>query len=61
MREAERSELRQRFAADSALSEKEATAGGKTYSLAPTFDYLDKRVSGRKVRHRRAQAWRASK
>ena len=60
-REAEQSELRQRFATDSALSEKEAMASGKTYSLAPTFDYLDKRVSGRKVRRPRSHAWRASK
>ena len=60
-REAEQSELRQRFATDSALSEKEATASGKAYSLAPTFDYLDKRASGGNLRRPRAHAWRASK
>lgn len=60
-REAEQAELRQKFAAYSALSEKEATASGKAYALAATFDYLDKRVSGEKRRRPRAHAWRASK
>lgn len=60
-REAERSELRERFAADAAQSEKEALPGGKAYSLAATFDYLAARVSGGKARRPRAHAWRASK
>jgi predicted transcriptional regulator len=60
-REAERSELRDRFAAVAAQSEKETLAGGKTYDLASTFDYLEGRVAGAKVRRPRARAWRASK
>lgn len=60
-REAERSELRERFATDSALSESEAMASGKAFSLATAFDYLQMRVSGAKARRPRAHAWRASK
>jgi len=60
-REAERSELRERFAAEAAESEKEVLAGGKTYGLAATFDYLEGRVAGTKVRRPKARAWRGSK
>jgi predicted transcriptional regulator len=60
-REAERSELRERFAADAAASEKEAMTTGKAFGLTATFDYLRARVSGRKARRPRARAWRASK
>ena len=60
-REAERSELRERFAADAAQSEREALSGGKTYALSATFDYLEGRVAGTKVRRPKARAWRASK
>ena len=60
-REAERSELRERFAAEAAESEKEAVSGGKTYSLDETFDYLERRVSNEKARRPKARAWRASK
>lgn len=60
-REAERSELRERFAAEAGESEQEALAGGKTYALADTFDYLEKRVVGTKARRPKARAWHASK
>ena len=60
-REAERSELRERFAAEAAQSEQEALAGGRTYALGSTFDYLEKRLSGAKTRRPRPHAWRASK
>jgi predicted transcriptional regulator len=60
-REAERSELRERFAGDAAESEKEAMATGKAFGLTATFDYLQARISGRKARRPRARAWRASK
>lgn len=60
-REAERSELREQFAADATQSEKEAMASGKAFGLADTFDYLAARISGKKTRRPRARAWRASK
>jgi predicted transcriptional regulator len=60
-REAERGELRERFAAEAAESEREAMAGGKAYGLTETFNYLAARVAGKKVRRPRARAWRASK
>ena len=60
-RETERSELRERFAADSALAEQEAMASGKAFSLASAFDYLEARVAGKKLKRPRAHAWRASK
>ena len=60
-REAERMELRARFAADAAKSEAEALASGRAISLDAAFDYLDGRVRGRKVRRPRARRWRASK
>ena len=60
-REAERSELRERFAAEAAQSEKETLASGKAYDLAATFDYLSARAAGVKVKRPRLRAWRASK
>ena len=60
-REAERSELRQRFAAEAADSERESLATGKAHSLDATFDYLAGRIAGKKPRRPRARSWRASK
>jgi predicted transcriptional regulator len=60
-REAERSELRARFAADAAESEREALESGKAYALDVAFNYLEARVAGTKLRRPRARAWRASK
>jgi predicted transcriptional regulator len=60
-REAARSELRERFAAEAAESEEEALSGGKTYALAATFDFLQGRIAGTKTRRPKARAWRASK
>ena len=60
-REAARSELRERFAAESALSEAESIASGKSFSLAAAFDYFEARVAGKRVRRPRVRAWRASK
>jgi predicted transcriptional regulator len=60
-REAGRAELRERFAADAAESERQTQATGKTYPLGATFDYLEARVAGRKVRRPKARAWRGSK
>ncbi len=60
-REAERSELRARFAEEAARSEEEALASGKAFELTATFDYLDARDSDLKARRPRARAWRRSK
>jgi hypothetical protein len=60
-REAERSELRERFAAEAAESEQKVLSGGKTYALGATFDYLQGRVAGTKARRPKGRAWRASK
>jgi len=60
-REAERSELRQRFAAEAADSEREALGSGKTHSLDATFDYLAARIGGKNPRRPRPRSWRASK
>lgn len=60
-REAERSELRERFSAEAAESEQEALSGGKTYPLTATFDYLEGRIAGTKARRPKARTWRASK
>jgi predicted transcriptional regulator len=59
--EVERAELRERFAADAAESEREAIASGKSHSLTSAFDYLAARVSGKRARPPRARSWRASK
>lgn len=60
-REAARAELRERFAADSAESERQALDSGRAYPLGATFDYLEARLAGKKARRPRAHAWRASK
>ncbi len=60
-REAERSELRQQFAAEAAESEREALGSGKAHSLDATFDYLAARIGGKNPRRPRARSWRASK
>ena len=60
-REAERSELRERFAADAAVSEREALATGKAYPLSVAFDYLESRVADSKAKRPRTRPWRASK
>ena len=60
-REAERSELRARFADEAAISEEEAFSSGKSFELAATFDYLTARASGTKARRPKARAWRRSK
>jgi predicted transcriptional regulator len=60
-READRMELRARFAADAAMSEAEAMASGKAIPLADAFDYLERKLAGGKVRKPRARSWRASK
>jgi predicted transcriptional regulator len=59
--EANRAELRERFAADAAISEKEAMESGKAVPVAAAFDYLEARAAGKSVRRPRARAWRASK
>ena len=60
-REAERSELRARFADEAARSEQEALLSGKTFGLAAAFDYLAARASGVNARRPRARAWRRSR
>jgi predicted transcriptional regulator len=60
-REAQRSELRQRFAAEAAESEREALGSGKAHSLDAAFDYLTAKIGGKKARRPRARSWRASK
>ena len=60
-REAERSELRARFADEAAISEEAAFSSGKSFELASTFDYLTARASGAKARRPKARAWRRSK
>ena len=60
-REAERLELRERFGADAARAESEAMASGKAVALATAFDYLEAKLSGRKIRRPRARQWRALK
>ena len=61
VREAERSELRARFADEAARSEEETLSSGKAFELAATFDYLTARASGVKARRPKARAWRRSK
>lgn len=60
-REAERSELKARFAEEAARSEEEAISSGRTFDLAATFDYLTARASGAKARRPKARAWRRSR
>lgn len=60
-REAERSGLHLRFAAETAESEYEALGGGKAHSLDATFDYLAARVGGKNPRRPRPRSWCALK
>jgi predicted transcriptional regulator len=60
-REAERCELRARFADEAARSEAETLSSGKAFELAATFDYLSARASGIKTRRPKVRAWRRSK
>src|SRR5215831_7823400 len=60
-REAERSELRARFADEAARSEEEALSTGKAFELSATFDYFTARASGAKARRPKARAWRRSR
>jgi predicted transcriptional regulator len=60
-REAERLELRARFADEAARSEEEALSSGRAFELAATFDYLTTRASGAKARRPKARIWRPSK
>lgn len=60
-REAERSELKARFADEAARSEQEAFSSGRSFELAATFDYLTARASGAKARRPKTRAWRRSK
>ena len=55
-REAERLELRARFADEAARSEEEALSSGKAFEFAATFDYLTARASGAKARCPKARA-----
>lgn len=55
-READRSELRERFAADAARSERESMTSGKAHDLAATFDYLETWVTGAKARRPKARS-----
>ncbi len=55
-REAERSELRLRFAAEAADAEREALGSGKAHSLDATFDYLAARIGGKNPRRPRRSA-----
>ena len=59
--EAKRAELRERFAEDAAISEKETMQSGKAVPVTAAFDYLEARAAGKSVRRPRARAWRASK
>jgi predicted transcriptional regulator len=60
-REAERSELRARFADEAARSEAEALSSGKAFELAATFDYLTARASGARARRPKVRPWRRSR
>jgi hypothetical protein len=59
--EAQRAELRERFAAEGAASEREAMEKGTTISLDRAFGYLEKRISGKKTRRPQPRPWRAAK
>src|ERR1700733_6169878 len=60
-REAERSELKARFADEAARSEQEALSSGRSFELAATFDYLTARAAGAKARRPKTRAWRRLK
>jgi predicted transcriptional regulator len=60
-REAQRAELRERFVAEAADSERQTMESGKSHSLEAVFGYLEAKLAGKKVKTPRARAWRASK
>src|SRR5271155_3503019 len=55
--EAERGEIRERFANDAAVSEIESMGSGKAIPLEVAFDYLEARAAGKTVRRPRARTW----
>ena len=59
--EAERAEIRERFANDAAVSEGEAMESGKAFPLEVAFNYLEARAAGKAVRRPRARTWRVSR
>lgn len=59
--EADRAEIRERFAKDAARSESETLQSGKAVPLGTAFDYLEARAKGKGVRRPRARAWRTSR
>jgi predicted transcriptional regulator len=59
--EADRAEIRERFAKDAAISERETIESGKAVPLATAFDYLEARAERKAVRRPRARTWRASR
>ena len=59
--EADRAEIRERFAKDAAISETETMESGKAIPLATAFDYLEARAQGKPVRRPQARKWRASR
>ena len=59
--EAERAEIRERFANDAAVSESEAMESGKAFPLEVAFNYLEARAAGKAVRRPRARTWRVSR
>ncbi|HEY4969529.1 MAG TPA: hypothetical protein VII35_06455 [Steroidobacteraceae bacterium] len=59
--EADRAEIRERFAKDAAISETEAMESGNAVPLGAAFDYLEARAGGKAVRRPRARKWRASR
>jgi predicted transcriptional regulator len=61
VREAARSELRERFAAAADVAERAALASGRSIPLAVAFDFLESRVAGKTKRRPKARAWRGSK
>jgi predicted transcriptional regulator len=60
-REAQRAELRARFVAEAAESERETLKSGKAHSLEAAFGYLEAKRAGKKVKPPKARPWRASK
>jgi hypothetical protein len=60
-REVQRAQLRARFVATAAKSEREAVSSGKAHSLDAAFEYLEAKLAGKSARPPRARAWRASK
>lgn len=59
--EADRAEMRERFARDADLSEIETMRSGRAVPLSAAFDYLEARSAGKPVRRPRASSWRKSK